>query len=383
MKKKEDIGQRRRGEINSIDTELLELLNRRAEIALWLGAIKTFDDIALCDHNREQQVLERLSSQNKGPLDDQGIRNIFQRVIDESLYLQQRTYQKKAQAAAKAKKDLPTRSRVAFLGEPGTFSEEAVFALMGKECNAVSCPTFEELFQAIHRGQAEYILAPLENSLVGSVHRCFDLLLGSPLHIAGEVVLPISLYLIGPKEATFESVRAVESHPVALGQCDMFLNENHHLTRVEADDTAGSVHRAVASGDPTRAAIGSIRAAEIYGGKILREHVEDHTENYTRFLLLSENGDVSRHGAKLSLLVTLKHKAGALHSALRPFVRRGINLLKIESRPIKGDPSQFSFYFDIEVPASENELAGALDEIGELSDTVRHLGRYSVLNLMK
>jgi len=383
MKKTEDDVQIRRGEINSIDSELLELLNRRAEIALWLGAIKTFDDIALCDHNREQQVLERLASQNHGPLDDQGIRNIFQRVIDESLYLQQRTYQKKAKASAKAKNDLPSKSRVAFLGEPGTFSEEAVLALMGSECEPVSCPTFEDLFQAIHKGQADYILAPLENSLVGSVHRCFDLLLGSSLHIAGEVVLPISLYLIGPNEATFESVRTVESHPVALGQCDMFLNENHHWLRIEADDTAGSVHRAVESRDPTRAAIGSIRAAQIYGGNILREHVEDHTENYTRFVLLAENGDFSKRGTKLSLLVTLKHQPGALHSALRPFVRRGINLIKIESRPIKGDPSQFSFYFDLEVPANENELSGALEEIGELSDKVRNLGRYSVLNLMK
>ena len=146
------------------------------------------------------------------------------------------------------------------------------------------------------------------------MHRCFDLLLASSLHIAGEVVLPISLYLIGPSGATLESVRTVESHPVALGQCETFLSENHHLTRVEADDTAGSVHRAVASGDPTRAAIGSIRAAELYGGNILREHVEDHTENYTRFVLLAENGDLSRSGTKLSLLVTLKHRAGALHS---------------------------------------------------------------------
>jgi prephenate dehydratase/chorismate mutase len=373
----------RRSEINAIDSELLELLNRRAEIALWLGAIKTFDDIALCDHNREQQVLERLIMENRGPLDDQSIRNIFQRVIDESLYLQQRTYQKKAKASAKTNKNLLAKSRVAFLGEPGTFSEEATLALMGDECQPVSCPTFEDLFQAIHRGQADYILAPLENSLVGSVHRCFDLLLSSSLYIAGEVVLPVSLYWIGAPGSTLESVRTVESHPVALGQCEMFFAENHHLVRVEADDTAGSVHRAVESGDPSRSAIGSRRAAQIYGGKILREHVEDHAENYTRFVLLAENGDFSNRGTKLSLLVTLKHKAGALHSALRPFVRRGINLLKIESRPIKGDPSQFSFYFDLEVPASESELSGALEEIGELSDKVRNLGRYSVLNLMK
>ena len=381
MKNTKDDVSSRRSEINAIDSELLELLNRRAEVALWLGAIKSMDDIALCDHNREQQVLERLTSENRGPLDDESIRNIFQRIIDESLYLQQRTYQKKAKAAAKTKRQLPEKSRVAFLGEPGTFSEEAALALMGDRSETVSCPTFEDLFQAIHRGQADYILAPLENSLVGSVHRCFDLLLSSTLHIVAEVILPVSHFLVGPEGSTLETIRTVESHPVALGQCEKFFTENPHLVRIEADDTAGSVHRAVESGDPSRAAIGSRRAAGIYGGKILRENVEDHAENYTRFVLLASEGDHSNRGTKFSLLVRLKHQPGALHGALRPFVRRGINLLKIESRPIKGSPSQFRFYFDMEVPSTESELEGALEEIGELAEEIKNLGRYSVLNL--
>jgi chorismate mutase/prephenate dehydratase len=383
MKNGEDNVSSRRSEINAIDSELLELLNRRAEIALWLGAIKTFDDIALCDHNREREVLERLASENRGPLDDESIRNIFQRIIDESLYLQQRTYQKKAKSSAKTKQQLPEKSRVAFLGEAGTFSEEAALAIMGDECQTVSCPTVEDLFQAIHRGQADYILAPIENSLVGSIHRSFDLLLSSSLHIAAEVILPVSHFLVGPRESTIESIRTVESHPAALGQCEMFFAENHHLVRIEADDTAGSVRRAVESGDPSRAAIGSERAANIYGGKVLRKHIEDHEANYTRFVLLASEVDFSSRGTKLSLLVRLKHQAGSLHGALRPFVRRGINLLKIESRPIKGRPTEYSFYFDVEVPASESELDGALEEIGELAEEVKNLGRYSVLNLAK
>jgi chorismate mutase/prephenate dehydratase len=383
MKNGDDNVSSRRNEINAIDSELLELLNRRAEIALWLGAIKTFDDIALCDHNREREVLERLALENRGPLDDESIRNIFQRIIDESLYLQQITYQKKAKANTKAKQKLPEKSRVAFLGERGTFSEGAVLALMGDKCQTVSCPTFEDLFQAIHRGQADYVLAPIENSLVGSIHRSFDLLLSSSLHIAAEVILPVSHFLIGPPAATIETIRTVESHPAALSQCEKFFAENHHLVRIEADDTAGSVRRAVESGDPSRAAIGSERAASIYGGKVLRKHIEDHEANYTRFVLLSSEADLSSRGTKFSLLLRLKHQPGSLHGALRPFVRRGINLLKIESRPIKGSPSEYSFYFDVEVPASESELRGALEEIRELAQTVKNLGRYSVTDLTK
>jgi prephenate dehydratase len=163
----------------------------------------------------------------------------------------------------------------------------------------------------------------------------------------------------------------------------MFFSENPHLIRLEASDTATSVRHAVESGDPTRAAIGSRRSAEIYRGKILRESVEDHTDNWTRFVLLSNDVPEQKDGTKISLVVQLKHKPGSLHNALRPFVRRGINLLKIESRPVRGEPSKFGFYLELEVPATESELDGALDEISRHADKVHHLGRYSTLDLTK
>ena len=126
---------------------------------------------------------------------------------------------------------------------------------------------------------------------------------------------------------------------------------------------------------------GGRRTAEIYGGKIIREHIEDHAENYTRFVLLSPKPSNSEKGSKISLIVRLKHQPGALHNALRPFVRRGIDLLKIESRPIKGSPWQFNFYFDLQAPASESELRGALEEIQAQAAEVRFLGRYSRIEL--
>jgi prephenate dehydratase len=153
------------------------------------------------------------------------------------------------------------------------------------------------------------------------------------------------------------------------------------LKRAAADDTAGSVKAVVESQNPTRAAIGARRASEIYGGKILREHIEDHAENYTRFVLLSPAANDSDKGGKVSLIVRLKHRPGALHAALRPFVRRGIDLMKIESRPIKGAPWQFNFYFDLKTPSSESELRGALEEIREQAEEVRYLGRYSTIEI--
>ena len=372
----------RRDQINAIDSEILELLNRRAEIALWLGAMKSETDSALCDESREREVLDRICRENGGPLDEQGVRNIFQRVIDESLYLQQKAFQKKASRPDVRPSDIGAKY-VAVLGEPGTFSEEAALWLLGDDSKIVWRHNLEDLFHAADRDDAAYILAPLENSLVGPIHRCYDLLLNSSLRISAEILLPVSQFLIGPAKATMETIRTVESHPAALGQCEAFFAENPHLVRLEASDTAGSVRRAVESCDPTRAAIGSRRAADIYSGKIIRENIEDHADNWTRFVLLSRETDAHAKGTKVSLDIRLKHEPGALHSALRPFVRRGINLLKLESRPVKGEPTKFTFYLELEVPANEIELDGALDEIGKQTDEVRYLGRYSTVDLTK
>jgi len=373
-----------RAEIDAIDGEMLQLLNRRAEIALQVGAAKTSVETSLCDPNREREVLTRLCKENSGPFDAHSIANIFQRIVDESLYLQQKRYHKPFEnpGGTNAEIAFPAgKTRVAFLGERGTFSEEAALGILGEDCQTVSFPTFEELFKAIDVGAADYILTPLENSLVGSIHRCYDLLLQSSLNIIAEVILPISHFLIACPEATFETIQTVESHPAALAQCERFFAAYPNLTGVAADDTAGSVRRAVESGDVSRAAIAGKRTADIYGGKILREHIGDHTDNYTRFGLLSPNPNDANTDGKISLVLRLRHQPGALHNALRAFVRRGIDLLKIESRPIKDTPSQFYFYLDLRSPQSESDLRGALDEIRVQAEEVRYLGRYPTIEL--
>jgi prephenate dehydratase/chorismate mutase len=372
-----------RSEINTIDAELLRLLNKRVEIALKVGEVKKRDDVSLCDHNRENEVLERLCRQNNGPLNEQNVRSIFQRIMDECLHAQQLTFNTSAEVDGNTKvsiKGLDKTARVAFLGERGTFSEEAAIALLGKACKTVPRPTFEELFTAIDGGSADYILAPLENSLVGSVHRCYDLLLESSLSIAAEIICPISHFLIGCQGALLESIEVVESHPVALAQCERFFVAHPHIKRVAANDTASSVRRVVEDGNPAKAAIAGRRAAKIYNGAILQEHLEDYRENYTRFALLAPQPDVSNQGNKISLMVRLPNHPGALHDALRPFVRRGIDLLKIEGRPIKGRPWQYNFFLDLQSPSSESELRGALDEIRERAEELRYLGQYSSIN---
>src|SRR5579875_2281796 len=267
-------------------------------------------------------------------------------------------------------------ARVAFQGERGAFSEEAALKLLGDKIQLVPRPTFA----AIDEGRADYILAPIENSLAGSVHRSFDLLVESKLSILAEEIIPIAHNLIGVPGAKFEDVAVVESHPVALAQCEKFFSVHPRLKRVATEDTAGSVREVVRAGDKSRAAIAGKLAAKIYGGSILREHLEDNRENYTRFLLLarSPNGaEVSPGNAnKLSLVFQLDHRPGALFHALEPFARRNVNLMKIESRPVHGQPWQYRFYLDLQASLRDSEVAAALAELETLVVGLRILGSY-------
>ena len=179
------------------------------------------------------------------------------------------------------------RLRVAFQGERGAFSEEAAVELLGAQIELVPRPTFEALFASVAEQLADYVVAPIENTLAGPVERVGELLQTNRLHVVAEVRLHIVQHLIGCAGATLADVRRVESHPVALRQCARFLAAHPQIESIEADDTAASVRRIVARGDPTCAAIASARAARLYGGHILRPHVTDSAENFTRFVLLA------------------------------------------------------------------------------------------------
>jgi prephenate dehydratase len=271
---------------------------------------------------------------------------------------------------------VPQNARVAFQGERGAFSEEAAVKLLGEDIQLVPRPTFEAAFNAISDGLADYLLAPIENSLAGSVHRSFDLLVQSNLNILAEVVIPIVHNLIAVSGAAFDELAVVESHPVALAQCEQFFIAHPRLKRVVTEDTAGSVRSVTHAKDKSRAAIAGRRAASIYGGAILREHLEDNRENYTRFLLLATAPDAPEGADKLSLVFQLDHRPGALVHSLEPFARRNINLMKIESRPVHGSPWQYRFYLDLQASRRDPEVAAALAELENLVVNLRILGSY-------
>jgi prephenate dehydratase len=267
-------------------------------------------------------------------------------------------------------------ARIAFQGERGAFSEEAALKLLGTEIELVPRGSFDATFSAIQDGSADYVLAPMENSLAGSVHRSFDLLVESGLQIIGEVVIPIAHNLIGVPSANLEGLVSVESHPVALAQCEQFFIANPRLKRIVTEDTAGSVCEIMRAGDVRRAAIASARAAELYGAAILQEHLEDDRENYTRFFLLAASSGIPADADKISLVFQLPHSPGALQQALAPFARRSLNLMKIESRPMRGKPWEYRFYLDLQAAAGGAATVAALEQLKDFAVDLRILGSY-------
>jgi prephenate dehydratase len=265
--------------------------------------------------------------------------------------------------------------RVAFQGEPGAFSEAAAMQLLGDGVATVPRATFDSAFRAIEEGAADALLAPIENTLAGSVVRVYDLLLESALVITAETILPIEHHLIGFADVSLNEVQSVASHPMALAQCERFFNAHPQVRRIPSEDTAGSVRQVLKSGDRFAAAIAGKRAADFYGGTILAENIQDNAENFTRFVLLRPADSVAPAGSKISLAMRLAHRPGALLSSLEPFALHGVNLLKIESRPIHGQPWEYQFFLDIEADSLqklEAALAATRDAVSEL----RVLGRY-------
>lgn len=265
--------------------------------------------------------------------------------------------------------------KVAFQGEPGAYSEQAVYGHFG-EVDVLPCESFEDVFAAVDLGRSEYGLIPIENSLAGSIHQNYDLLMRHELHIVGEYLLRVRHCLLALPGVQMSEIRKVISHPQALGQCAGYLRA-HHLRPEAVYDTAGSVKMLRESGARDTAAIASRRAAEIYGMQILEQDVEDNPENFTRFLAIARAPTDPGPEAKTSILFALKNEPGALFKALSVFALREIDLTKIESRPLVGKPWEYLFYIDFIGATGDERVGRALDHLSEYAVMLRVLGSYT------
>ena len=265
--------------------------------------------------------------------------------------------------------------RVGYQGEPGAFSEAAVLRLL-PDADPRPFPAFEDVFEAVHDNRVALGILPIENSIGGSIHRNYDLLVEGDLAIVGEVQVPVVHNLLALPGVRLEEVRRVLSHPQALAQCAGFLRTLKDVQAIATYDTAGSAKMVRDEGRRDTAAIASGRAGSLFGLEALKTSVEDFTDNITRFLAVGRERVPLGAPDKTSVVFTLKSEPGALFKALSVFALRGIDLTKLESRPVPGRPWEYRFYVDVSAAREDLSCTRAIVHLAEFADSLRTLGSY-------
>lgn len=263
---------------------------------------------------------------------------------------------------------------IAFQGEHGAYSEEAIFQHFGERVESLPCRSFEAIFAAVDRDEADLGALPVENSLAGSINKAYDLLLEHDLRVQGEILLRVrhNLLTLPGKESEIQEVR---SHPQALAQCEGYLNRNG-LKAIPWYDTAGSAKELAEHPAARIGVIASRLAAQIYGLAIVEEGIEDLRHNYTRFFLIGKGDVAGKDQAKTSLVFATPHSPGALYACLGEFAQREVNLVKLESRPRRNRPWQYVFYLDFEGHWQDERCSAALLGLLSRSAFVKFLGSY-------
>ncbi len=363
-----------REQIETIDREIVALLRHRMSLAEAVVASKLRQAIPFRDEPREDLVLQRVRhvAVEQG-LDAHEVERLYRVVLEMSVAHQ------KAHVRALAAVPL----RVAYQGVEGSYSHlTAQRRYAGSEEGVLleGFATFRAAAAAVHEGAADRALLPIENTTAGSINETYDLLAEGGLTITAEAVARIEHCLLGLPGARVEELRLVLSHPQGLLQCQDFLRATPWIDAQTEFDTAGAARKVRERNDPTVAAIASESAARVYGLEVLRRGIQSQSGNYTRFVELAREpvGVPPETRAKTSLLLTTPHQPGALAAILSVFSRRGVNLAKLESRPILGSPFQYRFYLDLEGNAARDPVRAALAEVAPLTAELRVLGTYPV-----
>jgi chorismate mutase / prephenate dehydratase len=341
-------------QIDRIDTELLRLLNERADFVHEIGTIKKKAGLPIYAPEREESLLQGLIQKNKGRLPAEAIRAIYREIMSASLALE---------------KDLT----IAFLGPEATWTHQAARSKFGLSVKYTPESSISDVFARVTRGTADYGVVPIENSLEGAVNHTLDVFMDSELKICAQILLRIRNDLLAkwPRD----QIKKIYSHPQVFGQCRQWLQENaRDLELIEVSSTTRAAQ--IAATEPGAAALASSMAAEVYGLQVLESSVQDSPNNTTRFLVISPAGCPVTGNDKTSLMFSIQDRVGALYSALEPFSRLKLSMSKIESRPSKRKNWEYFFFVDFEGHIEDPIVAEAIKELGEHCTFVKVLGSY-------
>ncbi|MFH1285163.1 MAG: prephenate dehydratase [Candidatus Micrarchaeota archaeon] len=343
-----------RKKIDSLDVQLLKLLDERASLAKSIGKLKRTLKLPVTCEKREREIYEKLRAAKLKNIDNESLANIYSEII----------------SACKKGEEPPS---VAFLGPQGTFSHICAKKFFGSSVSFLPFVSIEDVFKSVESGIADYGVVPIENSVEGSVNSTLDMLSTSSLRIRGEKKLPVQHNLLAKDGVKLEDIRIILSHPQALAQCRNYLARN--LPRAERKETASTAH-ACELLNSTSAAIASELAARIFKLNILRRRIQDNSDCSTRFVLISKSDAEPSGKDKTSLMFSVRHKPGTLFSILRIFSENSINLTKIESRPSKQRPWEYNFFVDFDGHKKDKKCAKALKEVEKHTTFFKILGSY-------
>lgn len=371
-----------RNQIDDIDTQITELFKKRMETALDIAKYKQEHGVAVLNDKREKEVLHKVSEQIGEPLDG------YARMLFNTLFDASRSYQNNFLAR---KSDLSERISAALEATPALFPKKAVVACQGVagSHSQAACEklfevpsimyfnSFEGVFNAVEKGLCQYGILPIENSSYGSVGSVYDLMQNYNFHIAKSIRLRVNHNLMAKPGTKLSDVREIFSHEQAIGQCGEFLKTLKDVKITVCENTAIAA-KLVADSDRTDiAAISSMECLNLYGLELLKKHIQVTDNNYTRFICISKNMEIYPGSNKISLILSLPHTPRSLYHAIAKFAALGVNLTKLESRPIPGSDFEFMFYFDLEASVYSPELINLLSELENQPETFVFLGCYT------
>ena len=375
-----------RESINEVDQSLAQLFEKRMELVALVAEYKIENDIPILNSEREKQVIDRAleSLRDKSLSREMEIffnelmaisREYQSRYIDEKFVAQTRGSDEAWGISALASRETK-KLKIGFQGVEGSFSEEALLNYFGREAMTSSFRFFEDVFMAIDRGDVDYGILPVENSSTGSVNEVYDLLRKYGCHINGEIVLKVKQNLLGVKGASMEDIKEVYSHSQGFQQSAEFFKEHPSWKLIPYHNTALGAKLVSEAGDISRAAVASEKAAAIYGLDILKENLNFNSKNYTRFVIVGKDLELDESSDKISVVLTVRHKAGSLCDVLRLFSQEGLNLLKIESRPIMDKSWEYFFHLDFEGNLQDPNVSRIMDQIRSRTTYFKILGNY-------
>jgi len=370
-----------RADIDQYDKQIVELFEKRMEKAIEVLQYKLEVGLPILQQSREKKVIEKVVNHLKDKELESEVEQLYRTIMSISRRVQARKWNLSDLLLIGESVLIPLGDQikdktVAFQGQPGAFGHQALKRYFGQTDPIIHFDTFEDVFMALQQEKADYGVLPIENSSTGGVHDVHDLLLKYDLFIVGEQYLSIEHHLLGVKGSSLEMIDEVFSHIQGLRQCQDFLKGNSNLKQTALENTATSAKYVQEINDPTKAAIASKEAAELYGLDILKENINTNQENWTRFIIIGRKVELQEEHKKISLIYSLRHNVGSLHESLGLFSQHGINLVKLESRPIANEPWKYHFFVDIEGNLMDKQVQKALGELQDKTLYIKILGNY-------